>query len=67
MPQSVGDITYMTNGAMSIRSALIVWGGWDGHEPGQVPGHFASLLEHVSFDVRTAMADLLSSIWSGGS
>ena len=37
---------------MSERSALIVWGGWDGHEPEAVAKHFASLLEQESFEVQ---------------
>ena len=44
------------------RSALIVWGGWDGHEPEQVAAHFASVLEHEGFDVR--VSDTLESFVS---
>ncbi|HXH61167.1 MAG TPA: ThuA domain-containing protein [Fimbriimonadaceae bacterium] len=36
---------------MSEKSALIVWGGWDGHEPEQVAAHFADVLEKENFDV----------------
>ncbi len=36
---------------MQSRKALIVWGGWNGHEPEQVAGHFASILEQEGFDV----------------
>jgi type 1 glutamine amidotransferase len=35
---------------MQGRKALVVWGGWDGHEPEQVAGHFAGLLEAEGFD-----------------
>jgi type 1 glutamine amidotransferase len=35
-----------------VKNALIVWGGWDGHEPEQVAGHFAGVLETEGFDVR---------------
>ncbi|MCH7904473.1 MAG: hypothetical protein IH944_07890 [Armatimonadetes bacterium] len=35
-------------------AALIVWGGWDDHEPGQVPGHFADILKKESFDVQVS-------------
>ncbi len=37
-----------------MKSALVVWGGWDGHEPEQVAGHFASVLEAEGFDVRVS-------------
>ncbi len=37
-----------------MKSALIVWGGWDGHEPEQVAAHFASVLEAEGFDVRVS-------------
>ncbi|MFN3729633.1 MAG: ThuA domain-containing protein [Fimbriimonadaceae bacterium] len=36
---------------MSTRSALIVWGGWDGHEPDKVADLFREILEGESFDV----------------
>ncbi len=39
---------------MSERSALIVWGGWDGHEPDLVAQHFANLLRAESFEVEVA-------------
>jgi type 1 glutamine amidotransferase len=29
-----------------MKKALIVWGGWDGHEPKQVAEVFAELLGH---------------------
>lgn len=33
------------------KKALIVWGGWDGHEPEQVAGVFAGLLKDGGVDV----------------
>ena len=33
------------------RKALIVWGGWDGHEPKQCSQVFAPFLEEQGFDV----------------
>ncbi len=37
-----------------MRRALIVWGGWDGHEPEQVASHFAGILESEGFDVEVS-------------
>ncbi len=36
---------------MSKKSALIVWGGWDGHEPEKVSNLFGEILEGEGFDV----------------
>ena len=36
------------------RKALIVWGGWDGHQPKQVADVFTAALEEDGFDVTTA-------------
>lgn len=36
---------------MSERKALIVWGGWDGHEPEKVAKFFESILEAEGFKV----------------
>lgn len=36
---------------MASRSALIVWGGWDGHQPREVAQIFRSLLEAHDFSV----------------
>lgn len=36
---------------MSGRDALIVWGGWDGHEPEQGARIVAGMLEEEGFDV----------------
>ncbi len=36
------------------KKALIVWGGWDGHEPEQVAGIFKTILEEENFDVEVA-------------
>ncbi|GAA0137655.1 ThuA domain-containing protein [Paenibacillus sp. YSY-4.3] len=37
-----------------MKKALIVWGGWDGHEPEQVAGIFANILRNHQFDVEVA-------------
>jgi len=34
-----------------MKKALIVWGGWDGHDPEKVADIFAGLLRHEGFDV----------------
>lgn len=39
---------------MSDRRALIVWGGWDGHEPDKVADHFESILKGEGFEVEVA-------------
>ncbi len=39
---------------MLVKKALVVWGGWDGHEPEEVAGHFATVLEHEGYDVRVS-------------
>ena len=41
----------MKESANSKRRALIVWGGWDGHEPKQCVELFAPILESKGFDV----------------
>lgn len=48
---------------MSKRSALIVWGGWDGHEPEKVADLFATLLRGEEFDVE--VSDTLDSFLDG--
>jgi len=35
-----------------MRSALMVWGGWEGHEPKQCVDIFAPFLEQQGFAVR---------------
>lgn len=34
-----------------MKNALIVWGGWDGHEPDKVADFFAGLLRTEGYDV----------------
>lgn len=34
-----------------MRKALIVWGGWDGHQPKEVAAIFADILRKESFEV----------------
>lgn len=36
---------------MADKKALIVWGGWDGHEPQQVAGLFEIILQGEGFEV----------------
>lgn len=37
-----------------MKKALIVWGGWDGHEPEQVAGIFSGILQEAGFEVEVA-------------
>jgi type 1 glutamine amidotransferase len=37
-----------------MKKALIVWGGWDGHEPEQVAGVFAKALRKNDFEVEVS-------------
>ncbi len=39
---------------MADRSALIVWGGWDGHEPEQVADLFREILQGEGFEVEVS-------------
>jgi uncharacterized protein len=39
---------------MSVKKALIVWGGWDGHEPKQCADVFAPILREKGFDVEVS-------------
>src|ERR1043166_8597196 len=39
---------------MPARSALIVWGGWDGHEPDKVAHLFEEILKAEDFAVEVA-------------
>ena len=36
------------------KQALIVWGGWDGHQPKQVAGIFERVLKEEGFDVEVS-------------
>ena len=62
------------------QQALIVWGGWDGHEPGPVAEVFRGVLETAGFAVEVATSldrfldadsladlDLIVPIWTMGS
>lgn len=62
------------------KKALIIWGGWDGHEPDQVATIFATALEQHGVDVAVASAldvlcdaprlrdlDVIIPIWTMGS
>ena len=35
-----------------MKKALLVWGGWDGHEPKQCVDVFAPILSAAGFEVR---------------
>jgi len=61
------------------KKALIVWGGWDGHEPDKIAARFKGILEKEGLDVRVettldVFADaemlmglhLIVPIWTGG-
>ena len=37
-----------------MKKALIVWGGWNGHEPEKVSVRFKSLLEKEGFEVEVS-------------
>ncbi|MGN7763904.1 ThuA domain-containing protein [Paenibacillus sp. 22594] len=37
-----------------MKKALIVWGGWDGHEPEQVAGIFAEILREAQFEIEVS-------------
>jgi hypothetical protein len=37
-----------------MKNALIIWGGWDGHEPKQVAALFESVLENEGFEVQVS-------------
>ena len=41
---------------MAQKTALIVWGGWDGHQPEEVAGIFAGLLREEGYAVAYAAA-----------
>jgi len=62
-----------------MKQALIVWGGWDGHEPEQVAHLFADVLRKENFEVKIsdtldaykdaehmATLDLIVPIWTMG-
>lgn len=62
------------------KKALIVWGGWDGHEPRQVADAFREILEAESFEVEVSTSldsfadtdklkklDLIVPVWTMGS
>ncbi|MCX6344801.1 MAG: ThuA domain-containing protein [Armatimonadetes bacterium] len=47
-----------------MKSALIVWGGWDGHEPQQTAELYASILQENGFQVE--VSDTLDSYLDAG-
>ncbi|MBW7929475.1 MAG: hypothetical protein H3C58_15585, partial [Fimbriimonadaceae bacterium] len=48
---------------MADRKALIVFGGWDGHEPDRVADLFATILRSEGFDVE--LSDTLAAFEDG--
>ncbi|GMV87603.1 MAG: hypothetical protein AMXMBFR81_05340 [Chthonomonas sp.] len=48
---------------MADRKALIVFGGWDGHEPDRVADLFATILRNEGFDVE--LSDTLAAFEDG--
>jgi type 1 glutamine amidotransferase len=65
----------MTN----LKKALIVWGGWDGHQPEEVAGIFGELLKEENYQVeisdtldsyrdaeKLALMDLIVPVWTMG-
>lgn len=64
---------------MQAKQALIVWGGWDGHQPKEVAGLLAGLLQDAGFKVEISdtldrfkdaeslkAVDLIVPIWTMG-
>jgi len=62
-----------------MKKALIVWGGWDGHEPEQVAGIFEKILKEEGFSVEVSNTldsyadkekllslDLIVPLWTDG-
>jgi type 1 glutamine amidotransferase len=62
-----------------MKKALIVWGGWDGHQPEEVAGIFDGLLKEAGFEVevsstldsfkdeeKLAQTDLIVPVWTMG-
>ena len=41
------------------KKALIVWGGWDGHEPEKVAHRFGKILENENFDWAYSFNEML--------
>ncbi len=56
------------------KKALIVWGGWDGHQPQQVANLFATLLDDFEVEIadnldafkRASSFDLIVPVWTMG-
>ena len=61
------------------KKALIVWGGWDGHEPRQIAEVFADMLKKEEFEVEVSdtlesfadesklkQLDLIVPVWKKG-
>jgi type 1 glutamine amidotransferase len=64
---------------MGMKKALIVWGGWEGHQPKEVAGIFRDILEREQFEVEVSdtleafadadklkALDLIVPIWTMG-
>jgi type 1 glutamine amidotransferase len=51
---SSGTGNILINKGFAMKSALMVWGGWDGHEPEQCVNIFAPFLREQGFDVEVS-------------
>ena len=49
---------------MAKKQALIVWGGWDGHEPDKVAARFQRILENEGLEV--CVSDTLDAFADAG-
>lgn len=47
-----------------MKKALIIWGGWDGHQPEQVAGILSNVLKEEKYDVE--VSDTLDSLKDAG-
>ncbi|MDF2669564.1 MAG: hypothetical protein K0R67_1870 [Paenibacillus sp.] len=64
---------------MSVKKALVVWGGWDGHQPQEVSALLAGVLRDENYDVeisdtldsykdveKLSSIDLIVPVWTMG-
>ena len=51
---AVKELLSIEKGVKRMKSALIIWGGWDGHEPKQCVDIFAPILEENGFQVEVS-------------
>jgi type 1 glutamine amidotransferase len=53
-PCQMSDVASKIPRHMANKRALIVWGGWDGHEPDKVANLFEEILKGEGFDVEVS-------------